>query len=398
MKDGRHVLAVGPVTVERTAGRCRVTADVGGVPAWFESDDAALAPAAEAFGCAFLIPALHHRARLRLADPVDPAWRENAGALVALLGGWWRYPAWVPEAPRPGPAPVGAPAALREDRAEPRATAGPTAAGGTALFFSGGVDSFHVLLRGGERVDRLVALHGFDFPLDDHARATAVEASLRAVADAAGASAVVVRTNVRGHPRIRGTPWGRAHGGVLGAVAHLLAPAASRVLIASSAPGDREIPWGLHWRVDPLWSSSRVRVVHAGRGGRRLDKLRAIAAEPLVRDHLRVCWANRARVGNCSRCAKCVLAMLILEECGALATSRVFEGREQLAARVAGVRKTPDRSHTLEEIVNGGRLDPTVAAEVRALIRRSRFLKRPDVRLRRAIVRWVVGWTRRARG
>jgi len=404
MSAPSRTLAVGPVTLERSGSRCRVAADVGGVPTWFESDDVELAPAAEAFGSAFLIPALHHRARLRLADPVDPAWREHAGTLVALLRSWWRYPEWTPEAPHPGAAfrdaPAARAAAVRDDArsAPPEENARSATTDGTALFFSGGVDSFHVLLRGGIRVDHLVALHGFDFPLDDLARAAAVERSLRAVAAGAGTRAAMVRTNVREHPRVREAPWPRVHGGILGGVAHLLAPVASRVLIAASAPGDREIPWGQHWQVDPLWSSSRTRVEHVGRGLRRLDKLRAIAAEPLVRDHLRVCWANRAPVGNCSRCAKCVLSMLILEECGELATSRVFEGRERLAERIAAVRKTPDRIHTFAEVGGSARLDPAVAAEVRALIRRSRRLKRPDIRLRRAIVRWVVERTKRSAG
>jgi len=210
------------------------------------------------------------------------------------------------------------------------------------------------------------------------------------VAAARGARATVVATNVRTHPRITGIRWERAYGGVLGGVAQLLAPASPAVVIAASAPSDRETAWGSHWQLDPLWSSSAVQVVHGGRGLRRVDKLRAIAAEPIVQDHLRVCWQNRAPTGNCSTCAKCVLARAVLEDCGVLSASRVFEGPETLASRIDAVRKTPDRIPEFDELSRSPRLDPAVTAAAARLVRRSRHRLRPDVRLRRAVIRWVL--------
>ncbi len=367
-------VTVGPVTVEGTGLAHRVTAEVDGAPLWFESADIALVPAPEAYGSAILIPALHHRARLQLADPVDPVWRDNIRQMVPILRRWWRFPCWTPESP-----------AAADDGVTARS--GPAPA---ALFFSGGVDSFHRLLRGDTRVDWIITLWGFDFPLDDHKRAQAVDASVRRIAAATGTRAAVVRTNAREHPLFRDTPWERAYGGLLAAVGHLIEPAATRAIISFSAPGDRDIPYGSHWRIDPLWSSSRTAILHEGRGGRRIDKLRAIASEPLVREHLRVCWRNLAPVGNCSRCAKCLLAMLILEECGELEHSRVFEGRHDLASRIEALPKTPDRYHSFAELARSPNLDPGLAASVRALVRRSRYAVRPDVKLRRAAVGWLL--------
>jgi hypothetical protein len=252
------------------------------------------------------------------------------------------------------------------------------------------VDSFHVLLRGEPRPNVIVMLQGFDIPLEDLPRARAAEASVRQIGAATSSRVVVVRSNARLHPLIKDTPWERAHGGVLGGVAQLIAPAVRQVLIAASAPDDMPVPWGSHARIDPLWSSSRVSVQHTNQGSRRVHKLREIAAHPLVREHLRVCWRNLAPTGNCSHCAKCVLAMLILEECGELADSRVFEGRDELAARIDGVLKAGLWELTYEELAASPRLDPDVAAAARRLVQRTRHAKRADVRFRRAVIRWLV--------
>lgn len=359
-------LTIGPVR----ADGARLTADVDGVPVWFESPDGGLAPAPEAFASAFLVPALFGRARLVVADPLDSVWLGHAREISDLIRSWWRTPPLDLEAAQaPGRA------ASDGDR--------------TALFFSAGVDSFHELLRGPLPVDHLVTLHGFDFPLDDTVRSASVESSVRAVASARGLASTTVRTNVRAHPRIAGARWEHAYGGVLGGIAHLLAPV-RRVIVAASAPSDQEVPWGSHWRLDPLWSSATVEVVHGGRGIRRVDKLRAIAAEPVVRDHLRVCWQNRAPTGNCSRCAKCTLARLVLEDCGVLATSAVFEGPATLAATLDGVRKTPDRIREFDELSRSPRIAPEVVAAARRLVHRSRHRLRPDVRFRRAMLKWMI--------
>ena len=373
---------VGPIRLDANGPACRVTADVDGAPLWFETSDLEWTPAPEALASALLIPALHHRRRLRLSEPLDEVWSGNAVQLLAILRGWWGYPRWTPESPAFADA-----AAADAPGAGP--DAGPSDHAPTALFFSGGVDSFHRLLRGSTRIDWLVTLRGFDFPLDDRVRAEAVEGAARTIAAATGTRLVLVRTNVREHPLVRDTPWERTHGGVLAATAHLLGPAAARALISTSTPGDLDIPYGSHWSIDPLWSSSRTTILHEGRGGRRIDRLRAIAAEPLVREHLRVCWQNRAPVGNCSRCAKCLLAMLILEECGELAHSRAFVGRDELASRIDALSKTPDRYHSFEELGRSPNLNPALAASVKALVRRSRYAVRGDVKLRRRVVGWL---------
>src|SRR5262249_20547976 len=144
--------------------------------------------------------------------------------------------------------------------------------GASALFFSGGVDSFHRLLRG-RPVDWIVTLHGFDIPLSDTIRAGGAEASLRAVAAATGTKPVLVRANMREHPIARDSPWPRVHAGLMAGVGHALAPSVGRMIFSASPPGDWALhPWGSHVEIDAWWSSPRVRFAHEDAWHLRVDK------------------------------------------------------------------------------------------------------------------------------
>src|SRR5262249_25540970 len=203
---------------------------------------------------------------------------------------WWGYPEIIPEP-------------FHNPRQAPRATQ-------TALCFSGGVDSFHTLLRSGYAIQYLVFVLGFDVELGDLRRFEAFEPSLRAAAAETGARPVVIRTNLREHSAFAPVSWERAHGGALAAIGHLLDGIVGQLLISSTDPFSLRIPWGSHWMTDAFWSSEKLQVLHVGAHIDRNQKLRAITDEPLARNHLRVCWENRTPVGNCSRCEKCVRTRL----------------------------------------------------------------------------------------
>ena len=364
----------------------RVAADVDGAPVWFETRDTPLTAAPEAFGSAFLLPALHQGAPLTLADPVDPEWLANVGELMKIARRWWRYPVLAPKVP--GAAGSAAAHAPADERG---------AGAGVALFFSGGVDSFYSLLKSGATQDRLVTVQGFDIPLDDHARMAAVEAMLRAVAGARGLRAMVVRTNLRSHPLVQAMPWERSHGGALAAVGHVLGDGVSEVLISSSIARDRTKAWGSHWETDPLFSSSRVRLREIGMELLRRQKLPLIAGEPLVRRHLRVCWENRSPAGNCSRCGKCVITRLLLADCGALDAFPGFEGSATLARDLDALPSYRPSLLTLTDFAASPRLEPEVRRATRALLRRSRHAQNPMVRARRAVLRKALEWLGAAR-
>ncbi len=339
-------------TTERTVSR--VCADVDGAPLWFESPDVRLEARPEAF-CSAMLPAAFARGASLIVDAtIDETWTANVRAVQDVWRRWW------------GGRKVDVGSKGEESRDTPRAK-------GKALCFSGGVDSFYTLLRGGFGFDHLVLVHGYDIRLSDRRRIAAAEASVREIAAAVGAKAVVIRTNLREHPTFVGAKWRRAHGGALVAVGHLLSDALGLLVLSASYPYCYDHPWGSHWDTDPLWSSSVLEIVHFGADHWRGDKLRAIAGEELVRQHLRVCWENLSEHGNCGRCEKCIRTMLILAGAGQLADFPVFGGGVDLAERIC---ELPPLRHDLVKIYGDfprDGMDRAVAAALEALIVRSRF-------------------------
>jgi hypothetical protein len=296
-----------------------VVASVNGEDLFFESDEAKLDVAPEAFASALLPDAVDAGVRLVSEAPLDPVWMGNTARVLRVWNGWWGTPAQA-EAVL-----VAAPDG-RDHAPPPRAD--------VALCFTLGVDSFYTLLRTPWNVRRLIVAHGYDVKLGDETRMAAIRASLEQVARATGASPVIVRTNLREHPAVGWENWPRTHGGPIAALGHVCRDAIGELLISSTKPYHADAPWGSHWKTDPGWSSARVRISHVGAERRRNDKLAAMLDEPLVQRHLRVCWENRAPTGNCGECEKCLRTMVVIESYGRLDEFPVFPNRTSLAARI----------------------------------------------------------------
>jgi hypothetical protein len=367
---------VGTPIASRNPGAWRVSAEVDGVDVWFESSSLPLVPSPEGFASAFLVPALAHRRRLVSAATLDAAWLANAPKLVEIFHRWWRYPRLVPESG------TASPGALPAHAGPPRER---------ALFFSGGVDSFHALLGSKEAVDRLVFVEGLDIRLGEAPRMEATLAGIREVAAATAKPLTVVRTNLREHPLIRDTSWERANGGALAAIAHALAGAVEEMLIASSVAAEWGMPWGSHWETDPLFSSSRLRLREVDEDQRRIDKVRRIAGHPLPQKHLRVCWLNRTPASNCSKCGKCVITRLMLAESGMLDRFALLEGTATLAGDIDALPHDTNRQ-SLTDLVTHGNLDPELRRSAEALLRRIARVQSFPVKTRRAVIRTVLGW------
>ncbi len=270
---------------------------------------------------------------------------------------WWKYPELVPRADK------------RDDSDEPNSDS-------AALCFSGGVDSFYSLLSLQPKPEFLIAIHGFDIPLRDEVRMSALKESLGHAAAHVGAKPIVIRTNFREHPGAgRAGLWERAHGGALAAVGHLLCAAAGRLIISSTYSVNRQRPWGSSFMTDHLWSSDRLEVLHYGADLGREEKLRFLAREPLARRHLRVCWENRAPCGNCSRCAKCVVTMLMLAECDELGAFPAFTSGASLAETIDALPYIKANLNKLDSMVRRGQLKPELAEAARKLVKRSRRMK-----------------------
>lgn len=222
-----------------------------------------------------------------------------------------------------------------------------------------------------------MSLHGFDIPVRDEERARGLASSVGAVAAEVGARAVVVRTNLRQHWEYRALSWEWTHGGMLAAIGHLMSDHAGELLISSSWNNSRTIAWGSHWATDPLWSSERVSLVHCCAEIRRDRKLHAIAGEPIVQRHLRVCWENRMPTGNCSRCEKCVRTRLFPADCGQLKHFKTLDGEASLARdldrlpySMLGLRLY------FQELIDRGNLKPEVNEAMGRLNARTERVKR----------------------
>ena len=366
-------LLISAVQARTTNTSSRVSAVVGGSEVWFESEDVLLRPSIEAFVSAFLLPSVARRLRLEASGAVDAAFAASLPRILDIARRWWGYDVVSPH--------------LDTMPVDPNPHR--PAAGRTALCFGGGVDSFYTLLASGRRVDDLVFVHGFDVPLTDAARAAAVEENVREIAGVLGARPIVIRTNLRTHAPFRAASWDRTHGGALAAVGHLLADESATMLISASFFHGGWHPWGSAWQLDPLWSGNGLTIEHVGGELSRADKLRVLRDEPLVRRHLRVCWANRPGLLNCSRCEKCIRNQVILAALGVLEHFRTFESPDTLAARIADVSRIRDPLvfDRYEFALKLG-LPAAQAAAVRALLARS---KRALWRDRAAFAREYVG-------
>lgn len=338
--------------VNRVAGKNRACALVDGERLWYTCDDVELTASAESFGSWLLLPSLHQGRRLSLDAPVSAVWQANIRRLVEIWSDWWGYDAATPDAP------------VR--------TAEEPSTSDYALAFSCGVDSFHALVTG-QKPDLLVAVQGFDVGLDDEFRMMAFAASVEAVASETGIGWTTVRTNLR-TLRSSGRPWlwERSHGGALASIGHVLGKRIGRFGIAATYSNANRHSWGSTPETDHLFSSDRVSIEHVGARDHRTDKIRIIADNPLAQRHLRVCWANLSRSGNCSRCAKCLATMLVLAELGALEKFPVFAGMSSLPAALDALPYMKTQINIIDRLVKRGTLPQKVTEAAERLVTRSR--------------------------
>lgn len=354
----RRPVRIGPPRIEQRGTWTRVSLRVAGRVLFFERDGGPLQPSVEAFVCALLPGAVRRGRRLSIQEPVDPVFLTGARELASCLSGWWSRPSLPIEASTR--------TANHPPAADSPATDGPEA---VALCFTGGVDSFYSLLRAPGRIGTLVYVHGYDVALEDVERARRVRADLEAVAAATSTRLVWLRSNLRAHPVGRWVGWERAHGGALAAAGHLV-PGLARLHVAASFPRGYEHAWGSTARTDPLWSSSRLGVVHDGDEIWRAEKLRRIASDEIVQRRLRICWEHRSEALNCGRCEKCVRTRLVLAQHGMLDRFEVFGDAPPLDEAVEDL---PALDPMLWPVYRAF-LDPEVAPPISAAL--SRLLER----------------------
>jgi len=341
------------------------------VPPDVETDDTADAAVAAGW-----LPAMARREPLTVTAPVSPRLCRGAERIADVLltwdralhpgAGWYGRVALEAQPGDPGPAP-------------------PAGDGRrVACFFSGGVDSFHTVLRRWEEIDELVFVHGFDLADQrDETLNRHVSQRLYDAAEHLGLRLVELQCDLVAFGNAAGVGWDDYHGAAMAAVAHLLAPRYSKLYVPATTTYDQLYPLGSHPLLDPLWSSERVELVHDGADATRVEKLRLIAEHPAALRHLRVCFENRDGAYNCGVCEKCVRTAVGIRIAGVEGRFETLPSpslRQIAAVDIHGLGNTW-RSY-LDELEHAG-ANPRLQWAIRAA------LARHDLRARPLIGRWV---------
>ena len=308
-RDSSVVRASARITWEDSAREpivLRFEADAHG------ADDMEATP--EAFLAACTLPAMRFgERRVAIEGSVCPRLAGGLGRAIALLREFFGPPR-RPVAIEPSEG-------FREPWRRP--------ADRTAMFFTGGIDSRHMLLthrrespagRAGAIEDAL-STFGHLCPTIDATSSwnTRVVPVLAAAAQERGLTFAAVRSNVwELAPEVEFVAE-ESLSSALAASAHLFARRYTRILKASSREAPRVIRSRLQAQMDPLFSSSAVEFVHVPSPATRVERLAAIAAEPPGVEDLVVCLAfPGAERLNCGECEKCVRTMTALEAVGRL--------------------------------------------------------------------------------
>ena len=341
-------IRVGVPTLSRTTdGRSRVDVDVDGIEVYLAAD-APLATNGDAWASMMLLPAAKSRGTLRVDADLDARLAANFGRIQATAREFWGFA---------GAAVV------------PRGAVERAPAGGSAMFFTCGVDSFHTLRRHRGSIERLIFVRGLNINLTDladDARFAPVRAGIEAVARELGIEVVFAESNLRSHPTFGRVGWDVSHLGALAGVAHALAPVVSRVYVASS---DIPAPYGSRPDLDPLWSSGAVEIVNDGSETFKPEKVRAIADWPLVHRHLRVCHSTRGNELNCGACFKCVRTQLLFAIAGARERLETFP-QTPLTELIDGIPWVEEEYHPLWTMLYGQIRDPAIIAAIERLVAR----------------------------
>jgi hypothetical protein len=355
----QEIITIKNILHARENGISRISAEVAGEVLWFESGDIELQSSAEGFVSALLVSALRKKTNIVIDGVVDKTWLSNVHGAMKQFGKWWGH------------------RRISISAMQGKASRGEKGQK-TALCFSGGVDSFHILLCCAQPIDYLVFIHGYDIPLGDTVRLNAYLPCLKAIAEKTGARLIIIRTNIREHNFFRAVSWLRSYGCALAAISHFMTDV-GKFIIAASYPYNYSTASGSHWKTDPLFSSSYVDIIHGGAWAGRNEKIRSIADEPLARKYLRVCWEHRNESINCCQCEKCIRTMLSLEQCKKLCFFETFPLKDNL---LQYLQELPRLEEHLIPIYNRlfvwqRGLDPVLEKAIYALLRRSH--KGPEV-------------------
>jgi hypothetical protein len=195
------------------------------------------------------------------------------------------------------------------------------------LFFSGGADSFYTYLKNkhssDEKINYLIFVHGFDIKLESEDTFKRTIHLIEKICKKEKIKLVVIKTNLR-EITDQYVNWDIICGPALASVALFLRNKFKKIYISSGIDFKHLKPLGTHPQLDPLWSSTNLRIIHDGCEATRVKKVQYIGNFEIVQQSLRVCWRNRKGFFNCCECEKCLRTMLALYSAGTLDKCKTF--------------------------------------------------------------------------
>ncbi len=212
--------------------------------------------------------------------------------------------------------------------------------GGSACFFSGGIDSWYTFLRHKDEVTHIIFIDGLDVRPDDHVLHAGLLGDLKRAAKHYGKQLIEVHTDLRGffHQTI---PWKWVFGAALVSVGHLLTDHFSKIYIPASYSMETIIPNGISPLVDYLWSTDKTLFFHDGCEANRMQRTELVVTSDIALQTLHVCRKNHMQEGNCGRCEKCQRTMLELLVNGGLDRCTTFPSQLN-PRRLARISIDPD--------------------------------------------------------
>ena len=341
---------------------------------WFETQDAELFPSPEAFAGLMLIPALHHNASIETELELDEIWIKNTKKLLPIYNRWWQYPTIYPIHSKSRNVPE-----HRLNR--------------LGLCFSGGIDSFYSLIQHQNQTEDLIFIHGYDIKYDDEEKMKIFEPKFRKIAENFAKKSILLRSNLREHQIFNSVNWICTHGAGLVAVGLLLSKKIGKLLIAPSYKDN--VPCGTNWETDKHWTSSYLEIISDDASLNRFQKISIIGSMPILRDNLRVCWQNKSKKLNCSRCEKCLRTMIMLEACGKLENYTVLDN-SLITDSLVRLRILPNNLLGIWKKMQSENLKADIKYTIRKLLRHSCFywkssLSKGKERLKRLYrkIRWA---------
>jgi hypothetical protein len=224
---------------------------------------------------------------IHIDGPVDPVVIANAERISRIWEMWQ-------------------PSSLRQVRVTASEEAVPAEpAKGEVVFYSGGVDSTHLLVSLQDSPDKVaLTVQGFDYDIANTEGFSALLALTAPLLVQQKRERITLHTNVNAISRGR-ISWGLS----LAGCAFLLSGLFSKALAAADFTPAQDFvsfPWGSNHITNRYLAGTSFRLETMFAEASRCDKVRALAANPLALQSLSFCTKRNMRPRNCGRCAKCL--------------------------------------------------------------------------------------------